>query len=63
VCSGAHLRARFASVAPGYVIKTVVTLTAEGRASDPDWESPYAHDSDPGPRKLIRSEHAAKETR
>jgi len=28
VCSGAQIRARFSSVAPSYVIKTVVTPTA-----------------------------------
>jgi hypothetical protein len=28
VCSGAQVRARFSSVAPGYVIKTVVTPAA-----------------------------------
>ena len=55
VCSGAHVRARSSSVAPGDVIRTVVTLAAERQACDPDWESPYAHGSDPGPRKSTRS--------
>jgi hypothetical protein len=62
VCSGAHIRARSSSVAPGDVIRTVVTPVAERRASDPDWESPYAHDSDLGPRKSTRSQRCrAKE--
>jgi len=34
----------------------VVTPAAERRARDPDWESLYAHDSDPGPRKTIDEE-------
>jgi len=43
-------------VAPNYVIRTVVTPAAERPARDPDWESLYAHDSDPGPRKTIDQE-------
>ena len=55
VCSGAHVRARSSSVAPGDVIRTVVTLAAERQARDPDWESPYAHGSDLVPAKSTRS--------
>jgi hypothetical protein len=64
VCNGAQERARFSSVAPSYVIRTVVTPAAERRARDPDWESLYAHDSDPGPRKNRPGvKDATKETR
>lgn len=38
------------------MIRTVVTPVAERQARDPDWESTYAHDSDPGLRKSTDQE-------
>jgi len=46
VCSGAQERARFSSVAPSYVIRTVVTPAAERQARDPDCDVALPPDRD-----------------